>query len=103
MLEWGQELLQFLLIITHVIITSLIIIMAAGTIMVGIIAAVTIIMEDKDIEVVTTITADIVTIMDNAIELQVVDTGTIIAEAIIAGHRTTEVEVTTVDTNKRGY
>ena len=77
--------------------------MAAGTIMVGIIAVVTIIIEDKDIEVVTTITVDIVTIMDNAIELQVVDTGTIIAEAIIAGLRTTEVEVTTVDTNKRGY
>ena len=76
--------------------------MAAGTIMVGVIVAGIITIMDKDTEVVTTITVDIVTIMDNAIELQVVDTGTTTAEAIIVGLRITEVDVTTVDINKRG-
>ena len=70
--------------------------------MVGIIAAVTIIIEGKDTEVVTTITVDIVIIMDNDIEPQVVDMDTTTTEAIIADLLITEAEVTTVDTSKRG-
>ena len=86
-----------LLITIRSIITSLIITMAAGTIMVGIIAVVTIIIEDKGSEVVTTTTVDIVTIMDNAIEPQMVDMDITTAETIIADLRTTEADVTTVD------
>lgn len=71
--------------------------------MVGIIAVDTIIIEDRDTEVVIITIVDIVTIMEIAIELQMEDMVTITAEAIIVDLRTTEVDVITVDTNKRGY
>ena len=77
--------------------------MVEGTIMVGIIAVDTIIIEDRDTEVVIITIVDIVTIMEIAIELQMEDMVTITAEAIIVDLRTTEVDVITVDTNKRGY
>ena len=57
--------------------------MVADTIMVVITETGTIIIVVTDIVMDTTITMDIVTIMENAIELQMVDMGTIIAETII--------------------
>ena len=57
--------------------------MVADTIMVGITETDTIIIVVTDIVMDTTITMDIVTIMENAIELQMADMGTIIAETII--------------------